>query len=226
MALVVAVKNFQGLKCKGEKFVKIDFRGVSNCSKNLEDNGDIITVNQSFTWNLGRPVEETETLELSVVSRGVLRMEKTFAKYGLILQTVVQEGHITIEDYLVDLNNKPLPVIVCFEIRYNPPDGSSSSYAISDVMEDEQQMLIDIEQNIANLEKSLEQANSSGSTNSKRRGSWHTPEKLNKKGFLHRGCSMSTGEKSPDRKKYVNSVTEKYIYISIYSCEINIFFDE
>ncbi|KAI4500926.1 hypothetical protein M0802_004137 [Mischocyttarus mexicanus] len=203
MALVVIVKNFQGLKCKGEKFVKIDFRGVSNCSKNLEDNGDIISVNQSFTWNLGRPVDETEILELSVISRGVLRMEKTIAKYGLILQTMVREGHITIEDSLVDLNNKPLPVMVCFEIRYNPPDGSSSSYAISDVMEDEQQMLIDIEQNIANLERSLEQANSSGGggSNSKRRGSWHTPEKLGKKGFLHRGSSMSTGEKSPDRKK-------------------------
>lgn len=67
-------------------------------------------------------------------------------------------------------------------------------------MEDEQQMLIDIEQNIANLEKSLEQANSS-STNGKRRGSWHTPEKTSKKGFLPRGTSLSTTEKSPDTRK-------------------------
>ncbi|XP_046836781.1 otoferlin isoform X1 [Vespa crabro] len=204
MALVVVLKNFQGLKYKGEKFVKIDFRGVSNCSKNLEDNGDLISVNQSFTWNLGRPVEETETLELSVVSRGVLRTEKILAKYGLILQTVVREGHIVVTDSLIDLNNKPLPAMVCFEIRYNVPDGSSSSYAISEVMEDEQQMLIDIEQNIANLERSLEQANSSNGGSdgtSKRRGSWHTQEKISKKGFLQRGSSMSTGEKSPDRKR-------------------------
>lgn len=27
MSLVVSVKNFQALKCKGEKFVRIDFRG-------------------------------------------------------------------------------------------------------------------------------------------------------------------------------------------------------
>lgn len=33
MALVVVVKNFQGLKCKGEKFVKIDFRGKERKSK-------------------------------------------------------------------------------------------------------------------------------------------------------------------------------------------------
>lgn len=93
--------------------------------------------------------------------------------------------------------------VVCFEIRYNPPDGSCSSYAVSEIMEDEQQMLIDIEQNIANLERSLEQANSSGksSTSGKRRGSWHTPEKTSKKGFLPRGVSMSTSEKTPDTRK-------------------------
>lgn len=90
--------------------------------------------------------------------------------------------------------------VVCFEIRYNPPDGSCSSYAVSEIMEDEQQMLIDIEQNIANLEKSLEQANSS-STSGKRRGSWHTPEKTSKKGFLPRGTSLSTNEKSSDTRK-------------------------
>nr|XP_012219690.1 PREDICTED: otoferlin-like isoform X2 [Linepithema humile] len=88
--------------------------------------------------------------------------------------------------------------VVCFEIRYNPPDGSCSSYAASEIMEDEQQMLIDIEQNIANLEKSLEQANSTGG---KKVGSWHTPEKTSKKGILQKGTSLSASEKSPDTRK-------------------------
>lgn len=61
-------------------------------------------------------------------------------------------------------------------------------------------MLIDIEQNIANLEKSLEQANSS-TTSGKRRGSWHNPEKTSKRGFLPRGTSLSTNDKSPDTRK-------------------------
>ncbi|EFN61375.1 Otoferlin [Camponotus floridanus] len=197
MSLVVILKNFQGLKCKGEKVAKIDFREVSHYSTNLEDNEDVIEVEQSFTWNLGRPVDEAEVLQLAVVSRGVLRNEKVAARYGLVLQTVVREGRILVSDSLVDLNNKPLPAVVCFEIRYNPPDGSCSSYAASEIMEDEQQMLIDIEQNIANLERSLEQANSS--TNGKRRGSWHTPEK-SKRSFLPKGISMST-DKSPDTRK-------------------------
>jgi hypothetical protein len=30
MSLVVILKNFQGLKCKGEKIARIDFRGTCN----------------------------------------------------------------------------------------------------------------------------------------------------------------------------------------------------
>lgn len=91
--------------------------------------------------------------------------------------------------------------VICFEIRYNTPDGSCSSYVASEIMEDEQQMLIDIEQNIANLERSLGQANTSAA-NGKRGGSWQSPEKTSKRGFLQRGSSMSTAEKSPERKRW------------------------
>ncbi|XP_076388300.1 otoferlin isoform X7 [Megachile rotundata] len=202
MALIVIVKNFQGLKCKGDKVVKVDFRGVPHYSKCLEESGDHIAVDENFVWNLGRPIDEAEVLQLSVVSRGVLRNEKVLAKYGLVLQTVAREGRIVITDSLVDLNNKPLQAIICFEIRYNPPDGSCNPSEImeaSEIMEDEQQMLIDIEQNIANLERSLEQANA-GSGSGKRKGSWHSPEKTSRRGFLQRGSSLSATEKSTDRK--------------------------
>ncbi|XP_046413657.1 otoferlin-like isoform X1 [Neodiprion fabricii] len=199
MSLVVSIKNVQALKFKGEKFVKIDFRGATHCSRSLDENGDLIVVDQSFTWNLGRPVEESETLQLTVVSRGILRSEKTVAKYGLILQTVIQEGRILISDSLVDLSNRPLPAVVTLEVRYTPPDGSCSSYAGTEIMEDEQRMLIDIEQNIATLERSLEEANSM-----RRRGSWHSPaEKARKRGSgtMQRGSSMSAAEGSPERKR-------------------------
>lgn len=55
-------------------------------------------------------MDEVEVLQLSVVSRGVLKNEKVLAKYGLVLQTVIREGRIIVTDSLVDLNNKPLPV--------------------------------------------------------------------------------------------------------------------
>lgn len=72
-------------------------------------------------------MDEVEVLQLSVISRGVLKNEKVLAKYGLVLQTVVREGRIDITDFLVDLNNKPLPVswnntralaITSFRVRF------------------------------------------------------------------------------------------------------------
>lgn len=60
-------------------------------------------------------MDETEVLQLAVISRGVLRNEKVAARYGLVLQTVVREGRILVSDSLVDLNNKPLPVRIDVE---------------------------------------------------------------------------------------------------------------
>ncbi|XP_043277265.1 otoferlin-like [Venturia canescens] len=199
MAIVVIVKSLKGLKCGGKKpsdrYVKIDFRGVSHCSSNLtdskqlaDDEDSIVRVNQSFTWNFGRAIQESETLQLAVVSRNVLRQEKILGRYGLVLQSVVRDGRVSITDALVDLNNRPISVIISFEIRYEAPDyeaGSdswSSSYATttSDMfqqqnnVEDERQMLIDIEENIANLERSL--ANKEAKANG---GKGEVPEAAN-----------------------------------------------
>lgn len=57
-------------------------------------------------------------------------------------------------------------------------------------------MLIDVEQNIANLERSLEQTNSG-----KRRGSLQHGDKPHKKGFMQRGISLTIGESSTERKR-------------------------
>ena len=66
-----------------------------------------------------------------------------------------------------------------------------------DSLDDDQQMLIDIEQNIANLEKSMALG---------RRGSWQSQEgdkgkSPSKVGFLKRTTSLSTPEKSPASEK-------------------------
>lgn len=65
---------------------------------------------QSFTWNFGTAVQEVESLQLTVVARNVLRGEKVIGRYGLVLQSVVRDGRVSITDALVDLNNKPIPV--------------------------------------------------------------------------------------------------------------------
>lgn len=81
---------------------------------------------------------------------------------------LMREGRLNIEDHLVDTNNRPIVASVNFEVRYSSPEsmeGTFDSSAVSKFVQqaeqksidDEQQMLLDIEQNIANLERSLNQ---------------------------------------------------------------------
>lgn len=89
---------------------------------------------------------------------------------------------------------------------YRVPDGSAGSWPeidACDTLDDDQQMLIDIEQNIANLERSFTQG---------RRGSWQSVEGVKatttpgSKSFLKRGASLCAADKSPapERKRSVS----------------------
>lgn len=80
----------------------------------------------------------------------------------------MREGRLNIEDHLVDSGNRPIAAIVNFEVRYSSPESAEGGFDSSTVskfvqqqaeqgIDDEQQMLLDIEQNIANLERSLNQ---------------------------------------------------------------------
>lgn len=77
---------------------------------------------------------------------------------------LLQEGRIIIEDHLVDSNNRPISASVNFEVRYLSPEtleGNFDSPTVSKFvhqqsLDDDQQMLLNIEQNIANLEKSFQ----------------------------------------------------------------------
>lgn len=81
----------------------------------------------------------------------------------------MREGRLNIEDHLVDAGNRPIAATVNFEVRYSSPESAEGCFDSSTVskfvhqqaeqgiVDDEQQMLLDIEQNIANLERSLNQ---------------------------------------------------------------------
>lgn len=80
---------------------------------------------------------------------------------------LMRDGQVKIEDHLVDNSNRPIIASVNFEVRYSSPEsteGNFDSLAVSkyvqqqaDSLDEDQQILNNIEQNIANLEKSLNQ---------------------------------------------------------------------
>lgn len=76
---------------------------------------------------------------------------------------LMKDGKVSIEDNLVDSNNRPILASVNFEVRYSSPENvegnfdspTVSKFVHQQSLDDDQQMLLNIEQNIANLERSL-----------------------------------------------------------------------
>ncbi|GJQ68634.1 hypothetical protein Trydic_g17181 [Trypoxylus dichotomus] len=161
----------------------------------LEDSGlDVIVVDQRFDWPVARPVEETEVLIIELHVRSRLFADKLLGTYGLVLQSVIRDGRLSVSDDLVDPNNKPLPVKIEFDVLYSLPDASTASFADSqayNILEDDQQMLIDIEQNIANLERTL--------ATDTRDDTQHA-ERENR--TMKRGSSLTVPDKSPIIERY------------------------
>lgn len=65
---------------------------------------------QRFDWPVGRAVEDTEVLVVELFVRGRVFADKLLGTYGLVLQSVIRDGRLSVSDNLVDPNNKPLPV--------------------------------------------------------------------------------------------------------------------
>ncbi|XP_050073057.1 otoferlin-like [Anopheles maculipalpis] len=122
----------------------------------------------------------------SASSRGsITSSTKIIGRFVMLAQALIHEGRLRIEDRLVDLSNKPIDAFVSFDVYYQSPEDESGNFYSPRVLhslhqqssiDDDQQMLLNIEQNIANLEKSITQGKtsepgtSSGTANSRRTG--------------------------------------------------------
>ncbi|XP_059472296.1 otoferlin isoform X4 [Neocloeon triangulifer] len=165
MALVVRLREFFLPKCKGDKLAKIEFRGVAHTSRLMTDSGDLQTLDQLFEWPIGRPIEPDETVSVALVLHSRLLPDRSIGHYIVPLQKVVKEGKLSLRDSLLDNNAKTLPATISLEMRYTVPgtDDSIDGWSPDEGM-DEERLLVDIQQNIANLEKTL--------TSNERRASW------------------------------------------------------
>ncbi|ERL89507.1 hypothetical protein D910_06873 [Dendroctonus ponderosae] len=160
MSIAIKLKQFQIPRCKGEKLAKIEFRGVWHLTKLLEDNAsELLIVDQRFDWPIARPIDDDETILIELYLRNRLFADKLIGSYRMVLQKVAQEGRINVCDNLVDSNNKTIEGTVEFSVLYSLPDASLASFtgspSLDHMLDDDQQMLFDIEQNIANIEKNL-----------------------------------------------------------------------
>ncbi|XP_055712780.1 otoferlin-like isoform X2 [Phlebotomus papatasi] len=128
---------------------------------------------------------------------------KIIGRYVMLMQGVITEGKLRIEDHLVDPNNKAIQAIVNFEVSYISPDDEAGNFEPANLLsvmqqnssslDDDQQMLLDIEQNIANLEKSLSKGHDAGHTSKKR----HLLRRVMSQGRSEKDFSGEKGAKQP-----------------------------
>ncbi|XP_017311712.1 otoferlin isoform X2 [Ictalurus punctatus] len=124
MTLVVYLKSVSELPGKGDRLAKVSFRGLSFCSRVLENCEDEARFEEAFRWPVASKVDGTEMLEIHIYNYSKVFTNRLIGTFRMVLQKVVEEGHLEVSDTLTDDNNTSILTSISIEIRYQPTDGS------------------------------------------------------------------------------------------------------
>ncbi|XP_016391542.1 otoferlin-like isoform X2 [Sinocyclocheilus rhinocerous] len=124
MALVVCLKTVAELRGKGDRIAKVTFRGLSFFSRVLENCEDEARFEQAFRWPIGSQVDGDEMLEIQVFNYSKVFTNRLIGTFRMVLQKVVEEGHLEVSDTLIDDNNTAIRTSISIEIKYQTMDGS------------------------------------------------------------------------------------------------------
>ncbi|KAF4082507.1 hypothetical protein AMELA_G00152170 [Ameiurus melas] len=124
MTLVVYLKSVSELPGKGDRVAKVSFRGLSFCSRVLENCEDEARFEEAFRWPVASKVDGTEILEIHIYNYSKVFTNRLIGTFRMVLQKVVEEGHLEVSDTLTDDNNTSILTSISIEIRYQPKDGS------------------------------------------------------------------------------------------------------
>ncbi|KAK2884131.1 hypothetical protein Q8A67_017768 [Cirrhinus molitorella] len=124
MALVVYLRTVKELRGKGDRIAKVTFRGLSFFSRVLENCEDEARFEQAFRWPIGSQVDGDEMLEIQVFNYSKVFTNRLIGTFRMVLQKVVEEGHLEVSDTLIDDNNTAIRTSISIEIKYQTMDGS------------------------------------------------------------------------------------------------------
>uniref|UniRef100_A0A8C1TP00 Otoferlin n=1 Tax=Cyprinus carpio TaxID=7962 RepID=A0A8C1TP00_CYPCA len=124
MALVVYLKTVTELRGKGDRIAKVTFRGLSFFSRVVENCEDEAQFEQAFRWPIGSKVDGNEMLEIQVFNYSKVFTNRLIGTFRMVLQKVVEEGHLEVSDTLIDDNNTAIRTSISIEIKYQTMDGS------------------------------------------------------------------------------------------------------
>ncbi|XP_050539137.1 otoferlin-like isoform X2 [Daktulosphaira vitifoliae] len=159
MHVVIRLNCCKVPKYSGERLFKLEFRGVEQHSEII----DSTLVNQKFQWPLQKCLESGDLLIVQLLGHQRHQSDKTLGYYTLSMDRVVTERRVHFIDSFSDINDRSLPITIDLDVEY-VNDNEEYTDRISLMSSrpesplnsmDERQMLLDVEQNIANLEKTF-----------------------------------------------------------------------
>ncbi|XP_022168096.1 otoferlin-like isoform X2 [Myzus persicae] len=158
MRLVVKINCCKVPKYSGERLFKLEFRGIEQHSEII----DSTLVNQNFEWPISKRLENDDVLIVQLLSHQRHQCDKTLGYYTLQMDKVVVEEHVHLVDSFSDINDRALPITIDLDIEYSTNDSRNRTPSLFSSRPesptestDERQMLLDVEQNIANLERTF-----------------------------------------------------------------------
>ncbi|KAK3744965.1 hypothetical protein QZH41_008488 [Actinostola sp. cb2023] len=123
MALVLLLKTCTNLHGKADRIARVTFRGITYQTIVVEHSSEA-DWDEDFEWPLASPLDPSEFIEIEVYTFNKIFQNRLVGVFRMVLQRLIQEGHLEVEESLVDMNNTVLKATVALELQYSPPEGN------------------------------------------------------------------------------------------------------
>ncbi|XP_072842330.2 otoferlin isoform X1 [Pogona vitticeps] len=135
MALIVRLKSATDLRGRSDRIAKVAFRGLSFYTRVLENCENEASFDETFRWPIASSIDVNEMLEIQVFNYSKVFSNRLVGSFQMVLQKVVEEGHLEVTDTLIDDNNAAIQTSISIEVRYQAMDGTVGPWSDQDFLE-------------------------------------------------------------------------------------------
>uniref|UniRef100_A0A8C3BG41 Otoferlin n=1 Tax=Cairina moschata TaxID=8855 RepID=A0A8C3BG41_CAIMO len=135
MALQLQLRTVSGLRGRADRIAKAAFRGLSFYTRVLESCEDEARFEETFRWPVASNIDGNEILEVQVFNYSKVFTNRLIGTFRMVLQKVVEEGHVEVTDTLIDDNNSAIQTSISIEIRYQAQDGTVGMWSDKEFLE-------------------------------------------------------------------------------------------
>nr|XP_012610306.1 fer-1-like protein 4 [Microcebus murinus] len=131
MALTVCVRRLTGLPGTHDRQVKLSFRGFTQKTRKIRC-GQEADIGELFHWpHYGAPLAG-ECLSVQVVNCSRMFSPRSLGTLVISLQQLQNAGHLVLREALVDENLRVSQIQVELDLKYQPPEGATGTWAEED----------------------------------------------------------------------------------------------